>query len=32
MIKLHRRNDIVNTKNSATQLKSYYKTKVLNET
>jgi ribonuclease HI len=31
-IKLHTRNDHVNTKISATRIKSYYKTKVLNET
>jgi hypothetical protein len=31
-IKLHTRNDIVNTKISATRIKSYYMTKVLNET
>jgi hypothetical protein len=31
-IKLHIRNDIVNTKISATQTKSYYMTKVLSET
>jgi hypothetical protein len=31
-IKLHTRNDIVNTKISATRIKSYYITKVLNET
>jgi hypothetical protein len=31
-IKLHTRNDIVNTKISATQIKSYYNTIVLNET
>jgi hypothetical protein len=31
-IKLHTRNDIVNTKTSATRIKSCYKTKVLNET
>jgi hypothetical protein len=31
-IKLHTRNDIVNTKISATRIKNYYMTKVLNET
>jgi hypothetical protein len=31
-IKLHTRNDIVNTKISATRIKSYYMTTVLNET
>jgi hypothetical protein len=31
-IKLHTCNDIVNTKNSATRIKSYYMTKVLNKT
>jgi hypothetical protein len=31
-IKLHTCNDIVNTKISATRVKSYYKTMVLNET
>jgi hypothetical protein len=31
-IKLHTRNDIVNTKISATRIRSYYMTKVLNET
>jgi hypothetical protein len=31
-IKLHTHNDIVNTKISATRIKSYYMTKVLNET
>jgi hypothetical protein len=31
-IKLHARNDIVNTKISATRIESYYMTIVLNET
>jgi hypothetical protein len=31
-IKLHTRNDIVNTKISATRIESYYMTIVLNET
>jgi hypothetical protein len=31
-MKLHTRNDIVNTKISATRIESYYMTKVLNET